>query len=65
VQPSLGSGLATLTPHAFRHEMVHFLVASISGSAFQGHADGPRNGSRHEATDCPTTMLAAVSSVVA
>jgi hypothetical protein len=54
VQPSLGSGLATLTPHASRDEMMHFFGCLDLGLSIQGHADGPRNGNGHEATGCPT-----------
>jgi hypothetical protein len=63
VQPSLASGLATLTPHASRDEMMHFFGCLDLGLSIQGHADGPSNGNGHEATGCLTAMLAGVSSV--
>jgi hypothetical protein len=36
VQPSLGSGLATLTPHASRDEMMHFFGCLDLGLSMAG-----------------------------
>ena len=61
MQPSLG----VLTPHASRDEMRHFLVASISGSAFKATLMGRETATGMRQPAVLRAMLAGVSSVAA
>jgi hypothetical protein len=65
VQPSLGSGLATLTPHASRDKMMRFLVASISSPASKATLMSRETATGMRQPTVLRAMLAAVSSVAA